>query len=385
MTSSARSTIDRLATITKKNDNEHELRRFLSTEEVFRCDQYDYGLSLLHYVAGREFGSAEEADDWLGYAIVQKNQDVEKESFLSALRPLHCACEWGNIFGVQWLVTHGANINAKDDREHTPYSYACRSSADTMKKMVYLEEHGCISQSFDILWAAANPFSSSEKANEILHYLVNEKGLSVNAIEEEDGNTPLHCACEVGSIFEVTWLIEHHADISGVNEGGTTPLMYACQSHINRSAKVRYLAEKGADCQAKDHDGKTALFYATAPTPSECEDDVKDVLRYLVIEKGIHINSVYKKGRTPLLYACNHYPSFVVIQQIIELEADVSLRDKNEQNALHKVAQNYLSVDKSIIYLLIERGCDVTHQDKDGKTPYEVAINDEIRAHLRQH
>ena len=39
MTSSARSTIDRLATITKKNDNEHELRRFLSTEEVFRCDQ----------------------------------------------------------------------------------------------------------------------------------------------------------------------------------------------------------------------------------------------------------------------------------------------------------------------------------------------------------
>ena len=90
--------------------------------------------------------------------------------------------------------------------------------------------------------------------------------------------------------------------------------MYACQSHINRSAKVRYLAEKGADCQAKDHVrcclfarnsidnspssfiqvGKTALFYATAPTPSECEDDVKDVLRYLVIEKGIHINSVYK-------------------------------------------------------------------------------------------
>ena len=36
---------------------------------------------------------------------------------------------------------------------------------------------------------------------------------------------------------------------------------------------------------------KTALFYATQL--SECEDDeVKDVLRYLVIEKGIDINSV---------------------------------------------------------------------------------------------
>ena len=29
------------------------------------------------------------------------------------LRPLHCACEWGNIFGVEWLVSHGANVNVK--------------------------------------------------------------------------------------------------------------------------------------------------------------------------------------------------------------------------------------------------------------------------------
>ena len=29
------------------------------------------------------------------------------------LRPLHCACKWGNIFGVEWLVSHGANINVE--------------------------------------------------------------------------------------------------------------------------------------------------------------------------------------------------------------------------------------------------------------------------------
>ena len=88
--------------------------------------------------------------------------------------------------------------------------------------------------------------------------------------------------------------------------------MCACRSSINRSAKVRYLGEKGADCQAKDHvrcclfatyilnqriavffiqKGRTALFYAIKP--SECEDDeVKDLRRYLVIEKCIDINSV---------------------------------------------------------------------------------------------
>ena len=31
---------------------------------------------------------------------------------------------------------------------------------------------------------------------------------------------------------------------------------------------------------------------------------------------------------TPLLYACDEHPSFIVIQQLIELGADVSLRDE---------------------------------------------------------
>ncbi|XP_065839111.1 delta-latroinsectotoxin-Lt1a-like [Oscarella lobularis] len=351
------------------------MRTFLSTEKGFRSDQYfDSGLSLIHYVAGREFDSAEEADDWLSYALVQKNQGIEKRSGLTGLRPLHCACKWGNIFGVEWLVNHGANINVKEGIR-TPYSDACESSVDTMKKMVYLEEHGYILSPSDIAWAAEIQFSSSEKANEIFNYLVNEKGLSVNTAEF--GWTPLHRACFNGSIFGVKWLGEHKADINSFD--GHNAFMCACSSSINRSAKVRYLDEKGANCQAKDHKGKTALFYAIKPS-----DDVKDVLRYLVIEKGIDINSVDKEGRTPLLDACEYHPSFLVIQQLIELGADVSVRNKNKQNALHMVAKSY-SRDASVIDLLIKKGVDVTCQDQDGKTPHQVAYHGEIRALLRQH
>ncbi|XP_065834881.1 death-associated protein kinase 1-like [Oscarella lobularis] len=163
------------------------------------------------------------------------------------------------------------------------------------------------------------------------------------------------------------WLVEHNADINSVDRRGETPFMWACRSHINRLAKVRYLCEKGADCQAKDHEGKTALFHA------KCEDDeVKDVLRYLVIEKGIDINSVDKEGTTPLLDACYYNSSFLAIQQLIELGADLSVRNKRKQNALHKVAKSYQSVDASVIDLLIKKG-DVTCQDQYGLTPYEDA------------
>ncbi|XP_065845904.1 fibronectin type 3 and ankyrin repeat domains 1 protein-like [Oscarella lobularis] len=159
------------------------------------------------------------------------------------------------------------------------------------------------------------------------------------------------------------WLVEHNADINSFDRGGKTPFMLACGSLINRSAKVRYLDEKGADCQAKDHEGKTVFFHAIEPPNCE-DDDMKDVLRYLVIEKGIDINSVDEMGGTPLLYACYYNPSFLVIQQLIELGADLSVRNKRKQNALHKVAKSYQSVDASVIDLLIKKGVDVTCQDQ---------------------
>ena len=71
-------------------------------------------------------------------------------------------------------------------------------------------------------------------------------------------------------------------------------------------------------------------------------------------------------------------PSFVVIQQLIELGADLSAEDnvskeslfsiqisvQNKQNALHFAAKIFSNINKSIIDLLIEKGCDVTCQDK---------------------
>ncbi|XP_065838510.1 death-associated protein kinase 1-like isoform X2 [Oscarella lobularis] len=377
------SAIERFTGMLGKLGNEEEVVRFLSIQKGFRSDQYIHDLSLFHYVAGREFETAEEANDWLSYAIVQKNQDIDMKSYQYEFCPLHCACKWGNIFGVEWLVIHGANINEKAKEGRTPYSYACASSVDTMKKVVYLEEHCNISSQEAILWAAENQFLSSGKANEIFHHLVNKKGLSVNAIEEEVGLTPLHHACMSGSIFGMKWLLEHNSDINSVDNFDQTPFMFACGSSINRSTKIRYLVDKGAICRAKDDKGRTALFHATHP--SKCEDEVKDALRYLVIEKGIDINSVDKEGRTPLLYACDQYhPSFLVIQQLIELGADVSVRNKNKQNALHMVAESSSSVNASVIDLLIKKGVDVTCQDQDGNTPHQVALG-ATRALLRQH
>ena len=41
---------------------------------------------------------------------------------------------------------------------------------------------------------------------------------------------------------------------------------------------------------------------------------------------------------TPLLYTCKKRPSFLVIQQLIELGADLSARDKVSQNSHFSLA-----------------------------------------------
>ena len=81
---------------------------------------------------------------------------------------------------------------------------------------------------------------------------------------------------------------------------------------------------------------------------------------------------------TPLLAACDICPSFVVIQQLIALGADVSVRDQASQiltahfslfqslqrgqNALHLAAKT--TNEMKIIDLLIKNGVDVTCSDE---------------------
>ena len=58
----------------------------------------------------------------------------------------------------------------------------------------------------------------------------------------------------------VKLLISYRADVNLKNFRGATPLMAAAGD--GPSSVVKYLLEKGADANARDQDGNTALRYA---------------------------------------------------------------------------------------------------------------------------
>jgi len=89
---------------------------------------------------------------------------------------------------------------------------------------------------------------------------------AVNA-EDKHGNTALRGAAGRGSVAEVRALLDAGADLEAKDDNGNTALMYAVGDEgrgIGRdyAGVARLLIEAGADLEAKDSAGDTALMVA---------------------------------------------------------------------------------------------------------------------------
>ena len=93
--------------------------------------------------------------------------------------------------------------------------------------------------------------------------------------------------------------------------------------------KVKLLIEKGADIDAKDNDGVTALMYVSRAGDLE-------IAKYL-LENGADINAKDSKwGYTALIYAAE-YVNLEIVQFLIESGADVNIKNNDGKTALDLV------------------------------------------------
>jgi len=121
--------------------------------------------------------------------------------------------------------------------------------------------------------------------------------------------------------------------------------------------KVRSLIEDGANVNAKDNEGFTALFYAL-------ELNYFDIVNSL-IDNGADVNTNGKGGVTPLIYASFYgYEDFV--NSLIEKGVDNfnAQTDVGMTALIHASRQGY----ENIAQLLIEKGADVNVKDDKGNT-----------------
>ncbi|KAN0130291.1 hypothetical protein V8E53_011914 [Lactarius tabidus] len=125
---------------------------------------------------------------------------------------------------AQWLLEHGADVNAKQDDHWTP------------------------------LHEAAN-----NGRVELVRALLENHDVDIDA-QNEIGNTPLHAASSNGEVQVARLLLDRGAGIKACGKDRSTPLHVA--SCYGKMEVVRLLVERGADVSAEDDEGRTAYQIA---------------------------------------------------------------------------------------------------------------------------
>jgi ankyrin repeat protein len=153
-------------------------------------------------------------------------------------------------------------------------------------------------------------------------------------------------------------LLENGADLEAKNKDGDTALLCACwKGHI---AVVKMLLDKDANIEAQNNNRKTALFYA-------CSMGHIAVVEMLV-DKGANIEA-NKDGIAPLLRASD-YGHIAVVEMLINKGANIDAKNKNGNTALMQASANG---HIAVVEMLLDKGANIEAKSNSGETPLHSA------------
>ncbi|QLG74922.1 hypothetical protein HG535_0H02490 [Zygotorulaspora mrakii] len=175
---------------------------------------------------------------------------------------LHWASINNRLSVVDYLVTNGANVNAKAGTLHAPpIHWAARYGYVYI--VDYLLKHGADAklkddQGFNLLHISVNS-SNIMLILYVLFFVVDKDIIDVDS-QDPHGRTSLLWAAYQGDSLTVDSLLRFGAYVKIADEGGFTPLHWGTlrgQPHV-----LMYLIKKGADFFQKTNDGKDCFTIA---------------------------------------------------------------------------------------------------------------------------
>ena len=251
------------------------------------------------------------------------NPDITNENGFS---PIHFASRNGHLSIVEYLISKGANIEAKDKYGRTPLHYACQEKH--LQIVEYLISNGANIKAKDSF--EQTPHLVLLENNDLPSNL---EPLLVSSIIEKpkDYESNIFQACKEGKFTSVKWIIEQEKEnnINKTDFDKKTPLHYACEKGHLEIAE--YLILNGERIDQKDIYEKTALIYG-------CENGHLPIIEFLLFN-GANVETQDKYGRTPLHFACEK-GYFSIAEYLISKGANIETKDKYKRTPLWIAMQN---------------------------------------------
>lgn len=341
--------------------------------------------------------------------------------------PLHHAAGRGERPIVDVLLSHGADVNAKDEQGRLPLYYAAHGqlmrkfSPNKIKEMVdLLITHGATVDIFayaitgnvematrlladdpalvhatDALGRTPLQLATArewedEQAPAVVEFLI-EKGatpdiflvarmgkrdavialLDANPtlVNSRNGNdfTPLHYAARNGHLAVVQCLLERGAAIEPRADDGFTPLHFA--SCFGHQRVVELLLNQGAEIETQDNFGHTPLHSASY-------SGHLDIIKQLM-NRGADAYARNGEGATPM--HCGAFEGHVsVVQFFMEQGMDMNMPGAADYTSLHLAA---LGEHFALAEFLVQRGANIHAKQRDSYGGDSVLYSASWRGH----
>lgn len=285
--------------------------------------------------------------------LIANGANIEAPS-RQGLTPLHCAVMLQNVQLLKFLLSRGANPNSVDKNGRSCLMLALRSNDQWhVNDFYYAFNHfsDLISGSFGL------------KQKPISFDIIDELVRSGAKIDYHSGwrDSVSEVAIRTGEIPIIDWLIENGVKPSDTvsSKSSTTLLMSACE-HGGLSI-TSHLLQLGANVDAMDQDGKTALFHTRDPKIAK-----------VLLGAGANLTHLDKNGCS--LFQRSRFSKEIFLRfgrNFVRLGGDIHGKDADGRTILHHLADHYEAL--AAIKLAIDLGCDVNAQDRNGTTPLMMA------------
>lgn len=285
---------------------------------------------------------------------------------------LHEAIRGGQGEIVKCLLANGASVLAENTDGDTPLHIAAIHGEAEMLQLLLLT--GAATDVLNSL--ASTPLGLAVVNGDVATALVLlAAGADVSLPYGPDKIPLIDMAAQEGRDDMLTALIEHGADVDGIDKFECTALHYAaCFNHVNA---VQLLLVKGADIDVFDSKGWTALGLAVV--------DGHVAATLALLAAGADVSLQYSSDKTPLTHVAAEDGNVEILRALIDHGADVDAVDDHQRTALHHAAKYNKA---NAIHALVEAGANIAAHDTIGTTPLHEAcmfLNHEAVVSLLAH